>query len=277
MSWFGKLIGGTIGLVIGGGPLGLIAGAAIGHHLFDKKQTGSGSRERVSDTYSARRRSGASGGGQWQQRTTGERPSPVEERQAAFFLALFSILGKLAKADGRVSREEGQAVVSFLDRMKVSGSERQFAIRVFNEAKNSRFTVEELARQYVQIAAGQHDLHASLVDMLFQIALADNEFHPAEEAMIRTVASILSIPSHELDAIRARYVADTKQAYAVLGLSAEASDDEVKSTYRRLVQEYHPDRIVSQGMPEEFVEYATTRFQEIQAAWDAIRRERGLT
>ena len=292
MSWFGKMLGGTIGLMIGG-PLGAIAGGAIGHHLFDKKTTG---RAGASEWYGGRGPGGrgpggprgyarSQTGGPHVERDTDHRRSTnraasqqddVEQKQAAFFLALFSILGKLAKADGTITKEEGQAVVSFLDRMNVHGDQRQFAIRVFNEAKNSRYSVEDFARQFSQMTSSQHDLRSSMLDMLFQIALADGEFHAREEEMIRSVAGILGIADAEYDALRTRYVGDAEQAYSVLGLTKDASDDEVKDAYRRLVHEYHPDRIISQGMPQEFVEYATQRFQEIQTAWDHIKNERNL-
>jgi DnaJ like chaperone protein len=283
MSWFGKMLGGTIGLMIGG-PLGAIAGGALGHHLFDKQSGAARARrvewnERLREAQEQARSRARTTGGAGSSGGTTERTQPrygAEERQAAFFLALFSILGKLAKADGRITREEGEAVIEFLDRMKVTGDQRQFAIRVFNEAKNSSHTVEEFARQFTQMTMGQPDLRSSLVDMLFRVALADQELHPEEDRIIGSVAGILGISSAELDSIRGRYLASSEHAYSVLGLTTEADDEEIKSTYRRLVQEYHPDRIVSQGMPEEFVEYATQRFQEIQNAWEQIKRERGL-
>ncbi|MEX2442918.1 MAG: TerB family tellurite resistance protein [Alkalispirochaeta sp.] len=258
MSWFGKMVGGTIGLVLGG-PLGAIAGGAIGHHLFDKEHPEETSRA-----------GGTFGGGGF------ARSSVAEQRQMTFFLALFSILGKLAKADGRVSREEGEQIVAFLDQMNVSGEQRSFAIRVFNEAKDSSYSVEDFAQQFAEFSRGRHDLRSSMMDMLFRIALADGEFHPAEDAMIASVAQILGISNQELQTIRERYVATAHQAYATLGVNPDADDDEVKGAYRKLVHEHHPDRIVSEGMPEEFVEYATRRFQEIQDAWQTIRKERNL-
>ena len=261
-----------------GGPLGAIAGGAIGHHLFDKDGT---ERRRVDDGWEGgwtrqERRGDAGTGGFQSHRRGAAGPSAAEQRRMSYFLALFSILGKLAKADGRVTREEGEQVVSFLDRMNVTGEQRKFAVRVFNEAKNSAYSVEDFARQFAQFSMGQHDLRSSMIDMLFRIAMADGEFHPKEEELIGTVASILGISDDELNAIRNRFVGDADHAFSVLGLSPDAGDDEIKSTYRQLVQEYHPDRIVSQGMPEEFVEYATQRFQEIQDAWDTIRKRRNL-
>ncbi len=267
-----------------GGPLGAIAGGAIGHHLFDK-QSGGARRVTGGPFSGAARGAYRDSGGARSTRSSGARTgstgstartSPTEERQAAYFLALFSILGKIAKADGHITREEGEMVVSFLDRMHITGDQRQFAIRIFNEAKNSQYGPEDFARQFAQMTMGQSDLRSSMVDMLFQIALADKELHPAEERMIDAVASILGVTGAEFASIRNRYVGNSEHAYAVLGLSEDANDDEVKGAYRRLVQEYHPDRIVSQGMPEEFVEYATQRFQEIQSAWETIKTRRGF-
>ncbi len=254
MSWFGKLVGGTIGLMIGG-PLGAIAGGALGHHLFDREHAG---QERLETFY--------------------RRPS-VDQRQAAYFLTLFSLLGKLAKADGQVTQAEGEKLVSFLDHMRLHGETRTFAIRVFNEAKDSPYTVEQLAQQFAVMTQGRRDLRHSMLDMLFQIALADGHYHPSEEEMIGRIAGVFGVSEAELDALRQRYVGTTSatnKAYATLGLTPDADDDTVRITYRRLVQEYHPDRIVSHGLPDEFVDYATGRFQEIQAAWEEIKKARGL-
>ncbi|MFA7566107.1 MAG: TerB family tellurite resistance protein [Alkalispirochaeta sp.] len=252
MSWFGKLLGGTIGLMMGG-PLGAIAGGALGHHLFDRDASG------------VRQAGGLSG-----------RQSQLDQRRAAYFLTLFSLLGKLAKADGQVTRKEGDLVLSFLDRMHVYGEPRAFAIRVFNEAKDSPHTAEDLARQFAHFTVGQPHLRSTMLDMLFQIALADGSLHPAEEEMIRRIAAILGVSEAEMDALHSHYVGTTDKAYSVLGLTSDADDETVKKTYRRLVHEYHPDRIVSKGMPQEFVDFATDHFQKIQTAWDQIRQERNL-
>lgn len=286
MSWFGKMVGGTIGLVIGG-PLGAIAGGAIGHHLFDKGSSESGGRSGGwGGNDGAFRRgfgeaggfggAGAFGGFGGASPSAGPSSSSAEERQLSYFLALFSILGKLAKADGTVSREEGQQIIAFLDQFGVTGEQRKFAIRVFNEAKDSSYRAEDFAAQFAEFTRNQRDLRLSLVDMLFRVALADGTFHPREDEMISSVSAVLGISAAELRAIRDRHLGSANHAYSVLGLRPEASDEEVKSTYRRLVHEHHPDRIVAEGMPDEFVDYANQRFQEIQAAWDTIRTERNL-
>lgn len=262
MGWFGKMVGGTVGLMIGG-PLGAIAGAALGHHFIDVP--GVGGTERIE-------------GDAWSRRTA--RPGGifgVENRQATFYVALFSMLGKIAKADGKVTRAEGDVLVSFLDEMGIRGQERQFAIKVFNEAKHSPYRIGDFARQFVGASRMYPQLRANLLDMLFRIALADGTLVAEEEEQIEEVARIFGLGSAEIDQLRRRYVGDADRAYSVLGVESSASDSEVRSAYRRLVQENHPDTVIGQGLPEEFVEHATKRFQEVQAAWETIKRERGIS
>lgn len=276
MSWFGSMIGGTVGLILGG-PIGAIIGATLGHTFLDgssgKRRSSGGNafRERLRQAERA-----AAGAREGAYDRLNQQQREQQQRQTAYFVALFSILGKVAKADGTITKEEGDAVVRFLDNLNVSGDQRAFAIRVFNEAKNSRYTAVDFARQFAQLTEGRRDLRSSLIDMLFQIAVADGEYHPAEERIIRKVAAELGIGQSETEAIGRRYTGSADASYAVLGLSADASDDEVKNAYRKLVREYHPDTIIAQGMPEEFVQYASQRFQEIQNAWEQIRTKRGL-
>ena len=293
MGWFGKLLGGTIGLAIGG-PLGALGGGAVAPHAMatthprgPKTAAGRptvrnvGSGVAAGGRPSGSRVAGSAGGAELRsaQNTTarpGGSASVTETRQAAFFLALFSILGKLAKADGRITAEEGEAIVRFLDRMNVYGTERQFAIRVFNEAKNSRYSVEDFARQFAEFTKGERDLRESLMDMLFQVAFADGELAPEEEAIIASVAGIVEVAPGTLESIRARYLPSADHAYAVLGLSQDASDQELRATYEQLAREYHPSRVGAGGMPDEFMAYARARYDDIQSAWNTLRKERGL-
>jgi DnaJ like chaperone protein len=268
MSWFGKVIGGTFGLFLGG-PLGAIAGAALGHLFFDSPQE------------------------QLREETEGGRPrftASAERIQAAYFIALFSLLGKIAKADGRVTKDEGDLIVRFLDQMRVTGGQREFAIQLFNEAKGIHYTVEELAQQFRQVTGGRRDLAFGLLEMLFQVAMADGTFHPQEEAAIRRVATVVGLGQYEWNTLYHRYVAGAgggegyagarrpslQEHYETLGVSESASDEEVRKAYRRLAKENHPDSLIAKGLPEEFVEYATERFQRIQNAWDEVRKARGI-
>jgi DnaJ like chaperone protein len=260
MSWFGKIVGGTLGLFVGG-PIGAIGGAALGHFMFDRGEgAGFGWQEQL----------GGHGGG-------AQRVTTQEQAQATYFVALFSLLGKLAKADGTVSQAEGEAFKAMLNQMPLSREQRQFAVNIFNEAKRSPYSIEDFARQFRDITPGRTEIHTQMVDMLYQIAAVDQHLHEQEEAAIRSVSRILGLSEHQVNGIKAKYFDDTAAHYNVLGISSEATDDEVRSAYRELARQYHPDTVVSKGLPEEFVNFAHKRFQEIQNAYEEIKKERNMS
>lgn len=254
MGWFGKLTFGSLGFFFGG-PLGAIVGGALGHHLVDKQQ---------------RRDSDEQTGG------FGARPGPAEQVQAAYFVSIFSILGKLAKADGVVTQEELAVVNTFIDSMHIGEGEKQFARQVFTEAKNSPYAIEDFARQFYEINQRQPQLLASFLDVLFRVAAADGKLHPAEEEALRRVKAVFNISEQQYEEIRAAYFKDADKHYKVLNCTAQSSTDDIKKNYRALVRDFHPDTIISKGLPEEFTEFATKRFREIQDAYEEIRKERGF-
>lgn len=251
MSWFGKLTFGSLGLFLGG-PLGAVLGAAIGHQLVDRKEE------------------------------LARRPvsfGQAEQTQAAYFVCVFSILGKLAKADGTVTRDELNVVNQFIDGMNISESEKQFARQVFTEAKSSAYSIDDFALQFYQISRGQPQVLLSFMDVLFRVAAADGRLDPAEEAVLRRIKDIFRISEQQFDGLRATYAStgtDLDRYYKSLNCTPDSSDEEVRRNYRKLVKDFHPDTIISKGLPEEFVEFAGSRFREIQEAYEKIRAERGL-
>ena len=252
MGWFGKLTFGSLGLFLGG-PLGAIAGAALGHHLVDKQ-------------------------GDFSNRLTYTTREPAlgyrEQTQAAHFVSLFSILGKLAKIDGVVSRDEIIVVDGFINNLQISETEKQFARQVFNEAKISSYAIEDFAIQLYQTTRHQPTVLVSFFNLLFQIVAADGTFHPDEEAALKRIQGIFKIGDQQFENIKAVYFNDIDKYYKALDCTPESSNQEIKSSYKRLVKDFHPDTIVSKGLPEEFTEFATKRFREIQEAYEMIEKER---
>jgi DnaJ like chaperone protein len=248
MGWFGKLTLGTMGFFIAG-PLGAIAGAALGHHLFDKE-----------------------GGISNRSLPFGQ----AEESQAAYFISLFSILGKLAKADGVVSREEINIVEGFLKSLRISEQQKQFARNIFNEAKNSTYSIDDFAEQLYWINQNQPMILLSFMDLLFKLAAVDGKLHHAEETVLLRIKEIFRISDQQFANLKSVYFKENDSNYRVLNCTPQSSNDEIKSNYKKLVKEFHPDTIISKGLPEEFVDFATNRFQEIQGAYDNIRQERGF-
>jgi DnaJ like chaperone protein len=254
MGWFGKAAFGYIGLLIGG-PLGAIAGAALGHHLVDKK-------------------------GNYATRTfpayQDTRLRDAERAQAAYFISMFSILGKLAKIDGVVSKNEIFVIEKFMQNVGIPDEQRRFAIQIFNEAKNSAYSIDDYTIQFYQINKRNRVVLLSFLDLLFQVAVADSQLHTAEEAALKRIKDILQISEQEFSNIKARYLKDVDKYYKCLNCSADSSVEEIKKNYKKLARDFHPDTIISKGLPEEFIQFATKRFQEIQEAYEKIKKDRGF-
>ena len=249
MGWFGKVMFGSMGFMVGG-PIGAIAGAALGHHLVDRTDQGYG----------------------WET----NRLEYAEQTQAAYFVSMFSVLGKMAKADGIVDPKEVDVVDQFIQGLNVGEREKMFARQVFNEAKDSSYSLEDFARQFHQVSRGQPAVLLSYLDLLFQIAAADGRLHPAEESALKRVKTIFQITDEQFNNVKDVYFKDVDKFYKVLNVTPESSEEEIKANYKKLVKEFHPDTIVSKGLPEEFTEFATKRFREIQEAYETVRKERGF-
>ena len=191
MGWFGKLTFGSLGILVGG-PLGAIAGAALGHALVDKKAD-------------------------FARQTTRSIPQPeiayAEKTQAAFFISLFSILGKLSKIDGVVTRDEIAVAQDFINGLPIDETEKQFARQVFNQAKNSSYQIDDFAIQLYQIVKTQPTLLVSYFDLLFRIVAADGTFHPAEEAALKRVKEVFNISDKQYEDLKAIYFKDFDKYY----------------------------------------------------------------
>jgi DnaJ like chaperone protein len=251
MSWFGKLTFGAVGLLLGG-PLGAIAGAALGHILIDRQ------------------------GGLIKHEYYTERPEFVgtEQAQASYFVSLFSILGKLSKVDGRVSRDEIAVVQDFINSLPMDEAQKEFARRVFREAKDSPYAIEDFAAQLYRAVGRQPAVMMSFFSLLFHVAAADGTLHPAEEAALKSIQNIFRISDSRYEDIKAVYIKNEDKYYKILNCTPACSNEEIKANYKKLVKDFHPDKIIAKGLPEEFVDFASERFREIQESYEKIRKER---
>ena len=247
MGWFGKLMFGSMGLLVGG-PLGAVAGAALGHHLVDRGEHTEGPR----------------------------RVAYTEQSQAAYFVTMFAILGKFAKIDGAVTRDEIAVVDGFIGSLSVDDRERQFARQVFDQAKDSHYSIDDFAMQFFHIARAQPAVLLSFLDVLFRMASADGKFHSREESALTRIKDIFQISDEQFNNMKATYFDDVDRYYSLLNATSENSNEEIRANYKKLVKDFHPDTIVSKGLPEEFTEFATKRFREIQEAYEKIRKERSF-
>jgi len=265
MSWWGKLVGGAFGFMLGG-PLGAMFGAAIGHQ-FDRGLEGAGPA-----------RLGAPGG--------------QERVQAAFFTSLFSVMGALAKADGRVSEDEIAMARSVMQQMALDEAQKRVAIDLFNAGKQPDFDLDAVVAQFRQESRRRTTLQRMFLEILLHAAWADGTLHPNEECLLRRVADGLGFPGAVYERLAAMVRAQReffagggaeevapradrlREAYALLGVEETASDTEIKKAYRRLMNQHHPDKLVARGLPEEMIRMATEKTQEIKAAYELIRKAR---
>jgi len=261
--WWGKLIGGIIGLMRGG-LVGAIFGVFLGH-MVDRFLSGLGGVSRTRD---------------------------------AFFGAMFATLGHINKADGRVTKAEITAAEQLMGRLQLTDDERQRAIRYFQQGKQPDFNLEVTLREFARHSMLRHELRIMFIELLLEAALADGTLSSAEQAILQRSCMVLHIPANMFSAmLRARQAGggyahgnyqrgshrqassqgeSLQQSYASLGIKADASQQEIKRAYRKLVSQYHPDKLVSQGLPEEMMEMSKQRVREINAAYDKIKASRGI-
>lgn len=249
--WMATLIGGFIGLLIGG-PLGMVLGAALGWWLGSRVRGGMG----------------------------------LVELQSRFLDSTFAVMGCMCQADGDVSGEERQVAEQLYQRLRLNDEQRRRARQAFERGRRADFDLDAEVAEVARVTRGQRALRQVFLQVQLSALAADGVLHPAEHSMIMRIARGLGCSAAEIQQIEAMLRAASQaggaqpsgpslaDAYAVLGVKADASDAEVKRSYRRLMSENHPDKLASKGLPESMRELAKERTIEIGNAYDRIRRAR---
>ncbi|MGE0733921.1 MAG: TerB family tellurite resistance protein [Alphaproteobacteria bacterium] len=246
MSIWGKIVGGTAGLALGG-ALGAIIGVATGHAV-----------DMAVDAY--RKKSGASD-------TDGT-------KQIAFTTAVVVLGAKLAKVDGTVTRDE---VNAFKEVFRVPDDEMRGVAIIFNQAKKDSLGFEPYARQVGQMFAGNSVVLEELLFCLFHIAKADGHYNPKEKDFLREVAGHLGFDEPTFKRIEAESLGpQAGDPYTILGVARSATNEQIKAAWRKLIREHHPDTLVAQGLPQEFIAKANETMATINAAYEIIQKERGF-
>jgi DnaJ like chaperone protein len=194
------------------------------------------------------------------------------DNEIPFTVGVIALSAKMAKADGVITKDE---VKAFKEAFKVSDGEMKHVARIFNLAKEDVTGYEAFAEDLVNVFKGNRKLLEDVLEGLFHIAKADETLHPQEEQFLRNVAKRFEITDTEFNYIKARnIVATERNPFDVLGVNHSVSNDELKSHYRRLIADNNPDKLLARGVPKEFVTIAKKRVAAIDAAYDAIVKER---
>jgi len=258
----GLVQGELIGLT--GRPSGMLFGAAIGDYL-DKL---------IRSVY---------GIGNWTQ----------AQAQTAFFNATFCVMGKLAKADGQVTADEINYAQTVMTRMQLTGELRKQAIECFNKGKASDFDLTQVLEPLRRVLVNNAAVKQMFIEIQLEAALIDGQFSQPEGRVLTQVCQLLGITQQDFEAVVARMKSEQsfhqsggtgqfegagqaglKQAYGVLGVDQSCDTKTLKMAYRKLMSQHHPDKLVARGLPDEMMLIAKQKTQEIQAAYDAVKKSR---
>ncbi|MEM7284009.1 MAG: co-chaperone DjlA [Pseudomonadota bacterium] len=274
MKWLGKVAGGALGLALTASPIGLVIGAALGHRFDQGLQQG-----------------------QRRDRLRGSRGYAHQHRHShsddLFFKVTFRLMGHLAKIDGRVSEESVKSARSLMHQMELSPEQVKFAIEYFNQGKSPEFSLHSLLPKLISACRSRKDLIRSFLELQVQVILGAGNITSNQRSALWRVCQSLNVSRVELAQIEAlmrirlsnanyrqenRPQSETplQLAYQTLGVEADASDDEIKQRYRRLMNAHHPDKLHAQGADEDVIKESTDKVQVIRAAYDAIKASRSI-
>ena len=254
MQWLGKGIGGLIGAFFG--PVGSLVGVLIGP--------------------------------QWDQTKSGARGS-VREISRLFFEITFEVMGHVAKIDGRVSEDEVRIARQIMHGMRLSEEQVQYAIEHFTRGKSAAYALDSrLAALAEQIGSG--NVARAFVQIQLQAAIGSGNIGAEKRQALWRVASALGVSRAELAQLEAivrgfsagkgtaqpTSAQSLEAAYRVLGVTTQASNEEVKTAYRRLMNQHHPDKLVARGLPESMIGVAEQKTHEVRTAYERVRTQRGF-
>ena len=247
MSIWGKLIGGAAGMALGG-PIGAILGIAAGHGVdkvrkFDADES--------------------------------NKDFSNDQKEQIFATSVIAISAKLAKADGKISKSE---ILAFKKIFEFPAEDEKAISNIFNSAKKNIDDYKDIAEQVYKVFKADRGLLFELLNSLFSIAYADGELHPKEKIMLSEIAMVFQISDNEFESLNNIFEAkiskdntSINRSYKILGLSDNASLEQVSNQYKKLIKEYHPDKLQGMGLPKEFIELANQKLSAINKAYTEIK------
>ena len=239
MSIWGKIIGGATGFAFGG-PIGALLGSVAGHAI-DKIKT----KKKL--------------------------PEETALKQIGFTIGVIVLSAKMAKADGKVTKDEIRA---FKEKINVPDNEIKNVAKLWDQAKKTTDGFQIYARQIANLLEKNSSVLEELLKLLIIIALADGKITIPEIKYLKEVGNIFGFSEKDFERIYSSKSGVSSDPYQILGVSRDASIDEIKQKWKQLAINHHPDRLISQGIPEDLIHKSTSRLKEINNAWDTIQNKR---
>ena len=239
MSIWGKILGGATGFAFGG-PIGALLGGVAGHAI-DKIKT----KKKL--------------------------PEETALKQIGFTIGVIVLSAKMAKADGKVTEDEIRA---FKEKINVPDSEIKNVAKLWDQAKKTTDGFQIYARQIANLLEKNSSVLEELLKLLIIIALADGKITIPEIKYLKEVGNIFGFSEEDFERIYSSKSGVSSDPYQILGVSRNASIDEIKQKWKQLAINHHPDRLISQGIPADLIHKSTSRLKEINNAWDTIQNKR---
>jgi DnaJ like chaperone protein len=266
MGYWGKVIGGVTGFAVGG-PFGAVLGAALGHAadtgVIPNIQLPFGTQPRLANWSPARV------------------AALFGRKDQLFAITVVVLSAKLAKCDGPVGRAE---IDAFKRQFRIPPESVRDVGRLFDQARDSTDGFESYADQLGEVFADNRGMLEDVLTALFVVARADNPLNQTEYEFLSRVHSGFRLDRTSWDRARGaqprspgRAAADDEpDPYVVLGVPRSTRDEDLHNAWKQLMRQNHPDSLAARGVPAEFIARASDKVARINAAWDRIKRERGL-
>jgi len=216
----------------------------------------------------------------------------IASAQDQFLESTFAVMGALCKADGVVTRDEIAVAEAMFVRLHLSREQRERAKAAFGRGKAPDFDLQAETLRFARVAHGYRPLLVMFLQIQCAAIASDGTVHPAEHQMLVRVARLLGLSEADVAQLEALLRtgmgagagargpsprASLDDAYAALGLTASATDAQIKHAYRRLMSQHHPDKLAGKGLPESMREMAEQRTREISTAYALLKEARGFT
>ena len=238
MNVWGKIIGSTSGFALGG-PIGALIGGAAGHAI-DKIQTQK------------------------------KRSDKLALKQIGFTIGIIVLSAKMAKADGKVTKQE---ILAFKNKIDVPDTEMKNVAFLWDQAKKSTQGYEVYAQQISNLLEKNSPVLEELLNLLIVIAEADGKITNPEIIYLKRVSEIFGFSNENFERIISYKIKDPSNPYKILGVSENTPISDVKKIWKKLATKHHPDLLISQGMPRELIKQNTQRLTEINNAWETIKKQ----